>query len=98
MFFRALAGLLEGKAQHAVHTVAGHHRFLHDDLARCALEHAPADTGVFAFSVLAHDEHVDLARQARAAVAPHHRRGDAGHEARGAQVHILVKLAAEQQQ
>ena len=98
MLFRARLGQLERELQHPVHAYAGHHAFLHDDFSRRALEHAPANAGVFAFCVFAHDVHVDLAGLARCAVTPHHRRDDAGHETRRAQIDVLVELAPEQQQ
>ena len=96
MFFRTRFGQLERKLQHPVHAYAGHHAFLHNDLALRALKHAPAYAGVFAFGVFAHDVHVNLTGLARCTVAAHHRRDDAGHEPRRAQIDVLVELSPEQ--
>src|SRR6185369_14404274 len=60
--------------------------------------HAPADAGVLAFGVFAHDVHVDFARLAGTAVAAHHRRDDPRHQSGRPQVDVLVELAPEQQQ
>src|SRR5690606_12314839 len=70
-----------------------HHRFLDDDLALGAGEHAPADRGIFPFGIFTHDIEIYVAR-----LAASQRRGHAGHEAHRPQVHILVELAAELKQ
>jgi DNA-binding transcriptional LysR family regulator len=63
-------------------------------LDRVPFVHAPADTGIFAFRVLAHDHPVELARRAM-----FQRRFDAGEDARGPHVRVLVEaLAALQPQ
>src|SRR5690606_11917345 len=89
---------LESVTQYTVHAMARHHGFLDHDLARCAGVHAPAHAAVLALGVLAHDDHVDLAGLTRRAIAADHRCGDPGHEARGAQVDVLIELAAEHEQ
>ena len=64
VLLRTALGQLEGVAQDAVDAGARHHRFLHDDLALGAVEDAPADAGILALGVLAHDVEVDVARLA----------------------------------
>ena len=58
-----------------------------------ALEGAPADRGVFALVVLAHDEVVDVAR-----LAVGQRRFQALEQPHGAQVHVLLEAAADRDQ
>ena len=60
-FFGARLRELEGEPQDPVDADAGEDRLLDDDLALGALEHAPADRGVLALGVLAHDPEVDVA-------------------------------------
>ena len=55
--------------------------------------HAAADHGVFALGVLAHDEEVDVA-----GLAVGERARDAGHQAHGPQVDVLVEVAADRDQ
>ena len=98
MLLRPRLRQLKGEFQDPVHTDARHHGFLHHDLTLGAGVHAPTNAGVLALGVLAHDKHVDLARRTPAAIAPHHRCNDARHQPRRAQVDILVKVAAKQQQ
>ncbi|MCY1508990.1 hypothetical protein D9M68_433170 [compost metagenome] len=86
----AAVGELERVVDDAVHAHAGEHGFLDRHLARRAFEQAPAHRGVFAFGVLAHDEEVDVA-----GLAVRQRAGHAGHQAHGAQVHVLVEVAAD---
>ena len=66
---------------------------LHAHLEVRALIHAPADVGVFALVILAHNIHVDIA-----GLIAVHRRGDAGQQAHRAQVDVLLKLAADRDQ
>ena len=90
---RPARGQLEREFQDAVHAVPGHHRFLNDDLAVGALEHAATDGRILALGVLANDHAVDVAgRKAR------QRGSHAGHQAARPQVHVLVELAAKLQQ
>ncbi len=82
---------VEREAQHAVDALAREHRLLEHDLALGALVHAAAHRRVLALGVLADDDEVDVAR-----LAVGERRRDAGHQLARAQVHVLVELAAEQ--
>jgi hypothetical protein len=94
---RARLRQLEGELQHAVHADARHHGLLDHDLARVPsymrppmLEYSPS---VFSRTITCRSRPAGAA-----AVAAHHRANDAGHQARRAQVDVLVELAAKQQQ
>ncbi len=93
MLAGALLRELEGVLQHAVGAVAREHRFLDHDLALGAFEQPPAEVGVFAFGVLAHDEEIDVAGLAPGQGARH-----AVEQTHRAQVDVLVELAAELEQ
>ncbi len=84
----ALQGEFEGEALDAVHSHAGHHRLLANDLARRVLEQPAAYLAVFALGVLAHDDEIDRAGLGQ-------RRGDARHQPHGPKAHVLVELAAK---
>ena len=58
-----------------------------------AVEHAPADLGIFALVVLAHDAEVDVAGGAAG-----QRAGDAGQQPHRAQVDVLLEGAADRDQ
>ena len=62
VLLRPLAGELEGIAHHPVGAAPGEDRFLHRGFVLGAAEHAPADLGIFAFDIFAHDEEVDVVR------------------------------------
>ncbi|MNT25902.1 hypothetical protein D3C72_1614470 [compost metagenome] len=68
-------------------------RFLDDDLAVGTFVHDAAERGVFALGVLAHHEVVDVTGLAAGQWAGH-----AFKQAHGAQVDVLVELAAELEQ
>ena len=70
--------------------MAGHDGELAGEFAVGAFEVAAAGAGVFAFGVFADDVEVDVGLGAAG-----ERGGDAGHEAAGAQVHVLVEGAAD---
>src|SRR3989338_7923352 len=60
---------------------------------------APAPNArVLALGVFAQDVKIDSAGRAGRAITPHDGSDDAGHQARGPQVDVLVELAAKQQQ
>ena len=98
MLFRACHSQFKSEFQHAVHTDARHHRFLHHDFTFSAGVHAATNAGILAFGVFAHDVHIDFARCSGRAVFAHHWRDDAGHQTRWTQVDVLVKFTAKQQQ
>ena len=62
MLLRAALGEVEGEPQDPVDADPGHHGLLDHDLALGAGEHAPADRGILALRVLAHDPEVDVTR------------------------------------
>ena len=79
--------------QDPVHAGAGHDGFLDHRFAVGAFEDLPADAGVFAFGVFAHDVEVDIARD-----PPGQRAGHAGQEFDRAEADVLVEVAAELQE
>ncbi len=89
-FLSRLCCEIEGEFQDAVDAYAGHHGLLNDDFAVGAGKDFAADGGVLAFGVFANDEEVDVARLATGEWAR-----DAGHQANGAEVDVLIELAAE---
>src|SRR5256885_354012 len=89
----AALGQVEGVLEQALGTLARVDRFLDHDLAVRALVHDAAQRGVFAFGVLAHHVVVDVA-----GLAAGQRAGHALEQAHGAQVDVLVELAAELEQ
>jgi len=93
VFARAALGQLEGVFQQTVGPVARIDRFLDDDFALGALVHDAAERGVFALGVLAHHQVVDVA-----GFAARQRAGHAFKQAHGAQVDVLVELAAKLEQ
>ena len=90
MLLGPLGGQLEGKAQDAIDAEPRHHRFLHDELAVGVGEHPAADRGIFALGVFTNDPEVDVAW-----LAADERRSHARHQAHGAQIDVLIELAAE---
>ena len=90
---RAALRQVEGELQQAVGAVARVDRLLDHDLAVRALVHDAAQRRVFALGVLAHHEVVDIA-----GLAAGQRAGHALEQTHGAQVDVLVELAAELQQ
>ena len=71
VLLRPLARQLEGVAHDAVGAAAGEDRFLHRGFVLGAAEHAPADLGILALDVLAHDEEVDVVGPAAGERARH---------------------------
>ena len=86
-------GEVEGVAHHALAALLGEHRHLDRLLELGALERAPADRGILALVVLAHDEVVDVA-----GLAVGERRFEAVEEPHGAQVDVLLEAAADRDQ
>lgn len=80
----------EGVPQNPVDADAGHHRILDHGLTWGVLEDLAADAGVLALGVLPHHVEVDVAGFAAGEWS-----GDAGQQAHGAQVDVLVEMAAE---
>ena len=93
MLLGAGLGQVEGVLEDPVHAGAGHDGFLDHGFAVGAFEDLPADAGVFAFGVFAHDVEVDVAGFASGQWAGH-----AGHQPDRPQAHVLVEGAAELQQ
>ena len=79
-FFGRCRREFEGIAHHPVGAAAGEDRFLHRGFVLGAAEHAPADLGIFAFDILAHDEEIDVVGSAAG-----ERAGHAAQHAAGAQ-------------
>ncbi len=92
-FARAALRQLEGVAQDTVNAPAGKDRLLNHHFMLGAFIGAPAQSGIFAFGVLAHHVEIDIA-----SLFPRQRAGDAGEQAHRAQVDVLIELAAELQQ
>ena len=92
-FFGRRFGQLERVLHDAVHAHAREDGFLEHDFALGARKNLAADGRIFTFGVFAHHVEVDLA-----GLAIRERAGDAGHQAHGAQIDVLIELAAEQQQ
>ena len=86
-------GQLEGIAHDALAALLGEHRLLDRRLQLGALVHAPADRGILALVVLAHDEIVDVAR-----LAVGERRLEALEQPHRAQVDVLLEAAADRDQ
>jgi hypothetical protein len=82
----------EREAQDALDAGAGHDGYVRRDFDGVALVHPAAHARVLAFGVLAHDDPVELLR--RTALE---RRVDAGQDARGAHVGVLVEALADLQ-
>ena len=97
MFFGPRLGQLKRELEDAVYTNAGKDRLLQHKFTISPWEGLAAYAGILTLGVFAHDVKVNLTGCPRAAVTSHHWRNDAGHQACGAQVDVLVELAAEQQ-
>src|SRR5579875_2237736 len=80
-------------AQYAIYPMTGENALLADQFPLRALEHTPADIGVFPFGVLAHDVKIDLLR---AAVGK--RRTHSGQKPARTEIDILVKSATDRNQ
>ena len=89
----AALGQIKSELEQAVGAVARVDRFLDDDFAVGAFVHHAAERCVFALGVLAHHVVVDVAR-----LATCQRAGHAFKQAYGAQVDVLIELAAELEQ
>ena len=83
----------EGVAEDPVHAAPCEHGLLRHGFLRRAFARALADGRVLAFGVLAHHPEVDVA-----GLPVRERRRHAGHEAHGAQVHVLLELPANRDQ
>ncbi len=82
----------EGEAHDALHARAGHHAHVGGHLDGMALVGAAAHARVFAFGVLAHDDPVQVL-----ACAALERRIDAGQDARGPHIGVLIEPLADLQ-
>ena len=90
-FFGVLRASSKANFEYAIDADARQHGFLHHHLALGAGEHAAADSGIFAFGILAHHPEIDVA-----GLAIGERRRHARHQPHRAQIDVLVELAAEQ--
>ena len=86
-------GEIEGVAHDALAALLGEDGGLDRPFELGALVHAPADRGILALVVLAHDEVVDVA-----GLAVGERRLEAVEEAHGAQIDVLLEAAADRDQ
>ena len=93
--FLCRAGLrqFECVAHDPVAARAGKDRLLDRHFGIGAFIHPPADLRIFAFDVFAHDHHVDVFGS-----TPRQRRGDAGQQARRAQINVLKEFAPDRDQ
>src|SRR5438105_2771348 len=89
MLLRPAARQLERIFKDAIDARAREYRLLYRRLALRALEHPPADRGVFAFGVLAHDGEIDIADRTAG-----ERRAHPGHEPHRTNIGILLEAPA----
>ena len=92
MLARASHGNFTGVTANARHPFACEDRDIHGDFNRQAAMRAPADAGIFAFAVLAHDRPINLLTQIRPQWPL-----DAGQKACRAHIGVLVKALADRE-
>ena len=92
MLARARHGNFTGMAADARHAFAGEDGNIHGDFNRQAAMRAPANAGIFALTIFAHNHPINLFPQIRA-----QRPFDAGQKARRADIGVLVKALTDRE-
>ena len=93
MLALAFAGQFKSKLHDAISAAPRKHRLLGGEFVFSAAIHAPADRGIFALAVFAHDPKINITD-----LAISQRTFDARHQTHRAQVHVLIEITTERNQ